>query len=376
VSAHRLRLAVAIAGSILLLVAGMAPSLVFGADHLDAPGLMPPSGRFQADINDVYAFEGSDAGKTVLTVTTNPAAGVFSPTSFGSDVLYELKVDQDGDAVEDLAYKIRFSTVRNDGSQKVIVKRAVGRAARGHTTGGGIVAQGRTGQTLAVSEGGSFFAGLRSDPFFFDLDAFLGTIGAVNNGRTFLDGNENDFFEALNTQGIILEVPDTQLGDEIGVWATTSVENETGDWVQVDRMGRPAINTVFNTTALGGDTNDKNPFNRSHPSDDRANFGDNLLSVLQTLSALDTEGAYTDQQAATLAGILLPDILTYDTTTAAEGPLNGRALADDVIDIELNIVTGGFAFPGRDGSGAIPGDGVGPHADYLPAFPYLGEPHS
>ena len=67
---------------------------------------------------------------------------------------------------------------------------------------------------------------------------------------------------------------------------------------------------------------------------------------------------------------------TYDTGTAAAGPLNGRALADDVIDAELNIVTGGFAFDGRDGTGAITGDCVGAHDDYLSAFPYLGEPHA
>jgi hypothetical protein len=49
----------------------------------------------------------------------------------------------------------------------------------------------------------------------------------------------------------------------------------------------------------------------------------------------------------------------------AAGPLNGRGLADDVIDVELNLVT----------KGAVPTDMIGPHADYLAAFPYLGKPH-
>jgi hypothetical protein len=61
--------------------------------------------------------------------------------------------------------------------------------------------------------------------------------------------------------------------------------------------------------------------------------------------------------------------------SVAAGPLNGRGLADDVIDAELNIVTGGFAFAGRDANGAIPTDGVGPHGDYMATFPYLGVPH-
>jgi hypothetical protein len=59
----------------------------------------------------------------------------------------------------------------------------------------------------------------------------------------------------------------------------------------------------------------------------------------------------------------------------AAGPLNGRGLANDVIDAELNIVTGGFAFEGRNNIGAIPTDGVPAHGDYLPTFPYLGVPH-
>jgi hypothetical protein len=104
-------------------------------------------------------------------------------------------------------------------------------------------------------------------------------------------------------------------------------------------------------------------------------FRNNVVGVLQFFSTLDTEGPYTADQAGALADILLPDVIRYTLGSVAAGPLNGRALADDVIDAELNITTGGIAFPGRDGVGAIPTDGVGPHGDYLSAFPYLGVPH-
>ena len=53
-------------------------------------------------------------------------------------------------------------------------------------------------------------------------------------------------------------------------------------------------------------------------------------------------------------------------TTAAAGPLNGRALADDVIDVELGLTT----------NGCVTSDGVDAHADYDSTFPYLGVPHS
>ena len=58
-------------------------------------------------------------------------------------------------------------------------------------------------------------------------------------------------------------------------------------------------------------------------------------------------------------------MLTYTVGTTAAGPLNGRGLADDVIDVELNLVT----------KGAVPTDMVGPHGDYQASFPYLGNPH-
>lgn len=367
------RFALAVGASAVLLAGATAPGLVFGADHLDAPGLTPPSGNLQADINDVYVFDGA-SGRTAIAVTTGPLAGVIAPTSYGSDVLYEVKVDRNGDAIEDLAYKVKYSGVRGDGTQRVVVKRAIGSQARGHTASGMPVAMGSTGRTLAVAGGGSFFAGLRADPFFFDLDAFLGTIGTPN-GRSFNDANVNDFFAVRNTLAMVLEVPDAALGGDIAVWATTSVRQPNGTFLQVDRMGRPAINTVFNTTALGGDTADKNPFNAGSPSGDSA-FADNVENVLRTLSALDTtDGPYTEDQIDILRGILLPDVLTYDTATVAEGPLNGRNTQDDVIDVELNIVTGGFPFVGRDDIGAIPGDGVGPHPNLVTAFPYLEAPN-
>ena len=76
--------------------------------------------------------------------------------------------------------------------------------------------------------------------------------------------------------------------------------------------------------------------------------------------------------------MLIPDVLVYSRTGTLPAPLNGRALADDVIDVELNVTTGGDPlglFADRNATGAVPSDGVGPHTDYLGTFPYLGLPH-
>ncbi|CAN5503372.1 hypothetical protein BH24ACT7_BH24ACT7_11860 [soil metagenome] len=73
-------------------------------------------------------------------------------------------------------------------------------------------------------------------------------------------------------------------------------------------------------------------------------------------------------------------MLPFDKASTLPAPLEGRALADDVIDVELRVVTGGDhpqdLFADRDADGAINSDGVGPHDDYLSVFPYLGVPHS
>jgi hypothetical protein len=351
-----------VAVSAVVLALGAAPFVSFGADHLDAPGLTPPSGRADADINDVYAFQGSNEANTVLVMTTHPAAGAIAPLEYATDVRYLLQIDRAGDGLnglKDVTYRVKFKSATSSGRQMYSVVRAV----QGNDPQR--VARGWTGSVNAVRGGGHVFAGLRSDPFFFDLDAFRGAVLGQND-RTFCDDSVTDFFESLNTNAIVLEVPDQQIGGQVGVWAETRSKADG----RIDRKGRPAINTVFNSGE------DKNAFNETGPFMDLEDFGDNVVGVLLAFSALDPDdGAYSQSEAETLASVLLPDMLTYDTSTDAAGPLNGRALADDVIDAELNIVTGGFAFPGRDDEGGIPSDCVGPHDDYMNRFPYLGEPH-
>lgn len=367
------------------------------ADHLDAPGLMSPNGDSQADINDVFAFAGSE-GHTVLAMTVVPAAP--ADASFGSDLLYEIKVDVDGDAIEDHSFEFTFSDVRTDGTQFVVATHAEGDAAANGTADGSLVGFGRVGNELPWGANGRFLAGLRADPFFFDLGGFLGTVEGADNGRMLNDGDENDFFAELDALAIVLEIPDETLGladgnygdglygtGTIGVWATTS----DSEGAQIDRMGRPAINTAVNSSGpiVNAPAENKNVYNGAEPKDDPANFTAAAAAALTAYSSLDSEGAYTECQLGVLASVLLPDVLPFSKNPALPPPLVGRALTDDVIDTALNIVTGGDPLglfgpmapfctggPARDADGAITTDGIGPHDDYLDAFPYLGEPHA
>lgn len=380
------------------------------ADHLDAAGFTPPGGDDQADLNDLYAFAGSES-TTVLAVTAVPAAP--GDATFGSDILYEIKVDTDGDAIENHSFEISFSDVRDNGGQFLRVQHAEGDAAVDGSANGTLVGYGQTGGTLPLPDGGQIWTGLRSDPFFMDLAGFQGTLAAfeppettfppgADTDRTLNDGNENDFFLPLDTLAIVVEVPDEAIGlnegtfgselgltGSVGVWATTS----GSDGEQIDRIGRPGINTVVNAAVFDdlnpvGVEDVKDLYNQTEPKDDGA-FREKAADVLMQLSSIDDEGSYSQCQAETLASVLLPDILPYSKNDVLPSPLEGRALEDDVIDTLLRVGTGGDPLslfgpdgtfcmdgPPRDADGGINGDGIGPHDDYLASFPYLGEPHA
>ena len=330
------------------------------ADHLDAAivngQLASPGMDAEIDITDIYAFQKpGDPSKSILIANVNPLAPTLA-TSFEHEALYELKIDTNGDAVADIAFRFRFSPVVH-GQQTATVRMATGATAAGANDGGvalfkDIPASLTASAPMRVATSGAykFFAGIRSDPFFFDLVGFL-------HGLNFTG---DDFFADKNVFGIALEVPNSALGShpKIGVWFRV-LKTINGEWTQIDRMGRPAINTVFNH----GD--DKNTFNAIPPTRDRALFLSKFVEGLQALSNLPgSQGQYDTATATAIAEILLPDILTYDYSSS-ESFLNGRKLTDDVIDIELNLVT----------HEAVTTDHVGAHTDLLSTFPYLGHPH-
>src|SRR5712692_10479399 len=335
------------------------------ADHLDAPGLTSPAMDTRVDITDHYAFEKPGASdRTILILNVNPLAPTHAD-EFRHDAVYETLVDTDGDALPDLSFRYRF-TRKHDGKQFARVTRAEipkgGRLEDGHIheewekavlIEHAAVSFGSEAVISDGEDGVRFFAGFRSDPFFFDLLGFL-------NGLKFTG---SDFFSDKNVFGIALELPNHLLGKnpKIGLWARTLVPMlmQPDHLTQADQMGRPAINTVFNHG------NDKNIFNVTQPADQRkaaTTSGQTFLQVFT--SELESLGGYGAPQAGAIAEVLLPDILTFDYSSS-KGFLNGRRLQDDVIDIELNLVT----------NGKIKGDGVGPHTDYLSKFPYLGNPH-
>lgn len=138
-----------------------------------------------------------------------------------------------------------------------------------------------------------------------------------------------------------------------------------------DQMARPAINTVFVSTS------DKDVFNTTMPSAMSGLFLSKFKSKLLALNAGYTTnllGLTADQ----FSGVLVTDVLNASTTaptTFYDGTnvLTGRALADDVIDVELTLIFGG---PNGTANAGLTSDKVNANdKTFLTSFPYLATPH-
>ena len=326
-------LIVAVGATALLALAPQLPG-VRAADHGDAPLV-----RFDSrlDINDVYAFQSpSQSGNVVFIVTVVPVAGVTSPNTFHPSADYDIQVNTNSDPDSEFGFNFRFGTPGAGNVQQV---RFVGESRTQRVYE--IVSS--TNQTIDLPGGGFVRASLADDPFFFDLIAFKAGLGSLC-GPTRTGVN---FFRGLNTMAIALEVPRSVFGtNSIGVWARTALNGQ-----QVDRMGRPAINTVFIPAAM------KDAYNQGNPKDDQRVYRDAFTATARAL------GNSADR-ANTLADFLLPDIMSIDTSSTAGFP-NGRRLADDVIDIELNLIS----------NGALTTDCVASDSTFQNAFPYWAAPN-
>lgn len=319
--------------------------------HYSGPDFGFPHGDARLDLTDLYAFpKPGDATKSILIMDFHPSVGVNPPgtttdVAFAPNAIYELRIDTDGDAIANIAYRVRF-TSSEGGGQTATLLRAEGAQAAGIGDEGKTIIEGApvsTGSDALVTETGGyrFFAGWRSDPFFFDVG------GALNN----LQFTGTDAFADYDICSIVLEVPNSALSARtVGLWART-VDGASGKWVQADRGARPN-----QTPFLAGEQNAA--YLAAEPADD-ARF------IPVFAHALEHTGGYTSAEATLVATSLLPDILQYDPTRPAAFPKNGRALADDVVDFFLPILT----------NGKVKQDNVGPHKDLLSEFPYLGAPH-
>jgi hypothetical protein len=311
-----------------------------------------PRGDARLDFCDLFAFpKPQDTTRSILIMDVHPSKaldpeGPTTTEAFAPEAIYELRIDTDGDLIADITYRFRFSS--KNGAQSATVHRVEGVDGAGEADGGELIIEGAPvsmGPEAPVTQAGEyrFFAGWRSDPFFFD-------VGGVLNDFQFTG---DDFFADSDVCSIVLELPNPVLGDrEVGLWHRALVPTDDANWTQVERGARTQLVPFLVPNEA------KDAYVGSEPADD-ARFVDVMAH------SLEHTGGYSPEEAKRVAGTLLPDILRYDPTRPVAYPDNGRLLTDDVADPFMAILTNGKAGE----------DGVGPHKDLLPEFPYLGPPH-
>ena len=277
------------------------------SSHREAPLI---SSDPQADTTDVYAFVSPDAPDTVTLISSwipfeDPQGGP-NFYRFGDNVLYEFKIDNNGDGVEDITYQFRFTTqTRNpntflyntgpitsldDPNRNLFQTYTVTRIENGRTvfTAGPMSTMSdNVGPASTPNYGGNGsgiyeFTRRRTaraasspdrptTPFFLDLRVFDLLYGA-NLSEAGIDS-----LAGFNVHSIALQVPKSSLRSAsspiIGVWATASRPTTTtrtagsrdrrpAAFVQVSRLGMPLVNEVVIPVGQ------KDKWNGSKPTDD------------------------------------------------------------------------------------------------------------
>jgi hypothetical protein len=156
-----------------LATAVIHPRLARSADHQDSPATMNEPA---ADINDVYTF--LDGTSAVFAMTVFPAAP--STAKFSDAVSYVIHTSSGpgyGMANTDYDIICQFDTAQKAscwfGKDDYVAGDASG--AAGLSTAGGKI---------------QIFAGLRADPFFFNLDGFKDVVATVDGVENLLAYND------------------------------------------------------------------------------------------------------------------------------------------------------------------------------------------
>ncbi|MGH3662637.1 MAG: DUF4331 family protein [Micromonosporaceae bacterium] len=331
--------------------------------HLDSP-LARQDPRL--DISDVYLFPGQLG--TVFVMNVNPLSG---KDGFHPEAMYEFKIDTDGDAVEEITFRVTFGSRDATGRQPVELRKLVGEAARDRSALGEVVASGHTETQLTGDSGIQLWAGGAAEPFYIEGTVITAVKTAVANGAP-LDLDDFDpaqaanLFAGTNVSSIVLEAPAEVFGvHHIGFWGVTTLATDSGGWRQINRCANPLVNSLFDFS----EGNEEVDYNATVPSDDHVNYGD--LVREQTARVVAAMGTASDPKShgTQFSNVVFPDVLRYEVGSAASYGVtkrNGRGLTEPTPEAMFELLLNVPVSLGLDASSAT---GV-----LRSEFPYLGAP--
>ena len=364
------------------------------SDHDD--GEVDTKGR-NLNLTDLYAYREKDQnpnardGDLILTMNSNPRSIARQQYFFSTNARYEFKLTRVGDkdatptGQEDITLRFEFGAP-NDRNQQPIKFTVVKDGKEVSASNMRTTALNETAHINQLGANGAkiaVFAGLREDPFFFDVEQFFrvraGALG-TGPGVGFRDPDRSvDSFKGYNVNTIALRIPQEFLSGKNGaktydIWQTISLRDGNGKYQQVERLARPAINEgLITSNGL------LNAFNSVPPTADLSPAAGPIgAEAIRTLKALGNN----DDRTKALLGAFLPDVMRIDTTGASGygnalngkgSPIRGRMLKDDVIDITLSVLTDGKV---KGDNVSYEGSNIAQGHKALEAnFPYLALPN-
>ena len=446
--------------AVALAAAALVTAPIMASSHREAPLISQDP---LADNTDVYAFVSPERPDRVVLISNFiplqfPSSGP-NFWKFDDNVLYEIMIDNTGDAVEDITFQFRFRTeVRNPdtflyntgpvsslddpdlnirqfysvtrvtgprrtGAQRLIAANVPAMPANvGVSSMRDYNGQLGSGVFPQEFEGFRVFAGPRDEGFYIDIGATFDLLQYRTLARGL--GSPIDALAGFNVNAIALEFPIASLtrngvrpsgatdpNATIGVWSTASRmsttirtgtgQMQTGDWVQVSRLGNPLVNEVVIGVGV------KDTFNGLEPTGDAAALRfvthPTVPVLMQALFGLQTPPTpRNDLVTIFLTGI--PGLNQIGTSPRASEMLrlntaipptarphrlgvlggdlagfpNGRRVGDDVLDIAVLAMAG--ATPLTPEFNRSPNNTVGDGVDqndksYLDRFPFLTVPH-
>ncbi len=390
------------AGGLILALAAAAGTATFvnASDHDD--GETELKGR-NLNLTDLYVFREGDQNPSaspdnlVFVMNTNPRSVARQQYYFSNKSRYEFMVsrvaDKDATPTGMADMTLRFEFAAPDANdQQAYTLTVLENGDTVSTVSGQTTALGSEPIVNSADVGGSMvkvFAGLREDPFFFDVEQFFRVrAGALGIGPAvgFRDPDQAvDFAAGYNVNAIAVQVPIALLkgsseATAFDVWQTISIGSGKS-FEQVERLARPAINEGLVVT------NDfLNTLNKVTPAFEAAALagqepaagaaGPIVGEVQRTLMALGND----EERTAALIGAFLPDVMRIDTTApsgygsalnAQGSPIGGRLLKDDVVDITLSVLTNGAITSDNVSYEGTPGNPAQGHQPLISDFPYL-----
>jgi hypothetical protein len=311
--------------------------------HLDSPIARQD---IRLDITDLYVFR----GETGTVFAINVCHSIFGPIptpGYHPEGMYEFKVDLNGDAVEEITYRVAFDQRDEQEKQRYVVRCARGSAAVDPHSAGTVVAQGTTDEAVTTPAGFRVWAGKAGDPFWIEPDV-LHAVGHAFQDGTAMDlsgwdpAHAKNLFAGHTVYALVLEVPDGELlagaggKRKIGVWAVSSLATDAGGWRSINRVGLPMIHPLF--TQFNEDLG--NRLNAGRPADDFATYGDAVIKAIAGVVSANGTAEDPKAYAEKVAHRFLPNLLPYEVGTPAVfgfGEWNGRSMTDNAPNVMFSI---------------------------------------